>query len=464
MHANYLIKKLRIVVMMSCLFLLCSLKIFAGDSVNISDYGVTGDGETDITEKLEQVISDVAGDSTKNAIYFPEGTYIISGKVTLKKGVSLIGDAQGVSVIKCLDGIASIGNSNGGERNINDIEIKDLFFYNVNVQFYCWLLGHRKNIHIYRCVFYGGDDNVVLLSRASESSLRNCIFLRSSQFPGSGVMTWNAANIDVENNVFGLSFANLNWLTTQWKGASTWTNLLGRLHIFQIQEALNDNQGCFRRAIKIQKSRGLVTVRDNILNADRNYNGPRDHAMYIHNNYKKVVIVQNWMRGWVNNPSGGVKVRNNHGPTVIAVNRFKDISIIGYIHRIVGENGGGGYDNQEVYIDTLIYKNIFDFDYDNPCYGGVGMWDQASEKGGKGVESGNEYAENIMNTPNNTASFWFRSADASGYKIYNTNFDGDGNLITSSHQYIPVVSGDPDPQKIESYQNLEAPDLNIPLY
>ena len=461
MHFNYLAKITRNFLIMSCLFLLCSLKIYAGSTVNIKDYGVTGDGETDITAKLEQAIADVASDSTKSGIYFPGGTYVISGKVSLKNGVSLIGDQKNVSVLKSLDGTAAIGNTNGGERNINNIKIRDLFFYNVNVHFYCWILDNRKKIHISRCVFYGGDDNVVGLSRASESSVRHCIFLRSIDHPGSGIHTWNSSKVYVENNVFGVSFANLDWLLTEWKAPRGWKNLLTRLYMFQTHESLDDNQGCFRRAIKIQNSRGMASVCDNILNADRNYNGPRDHAMYIHNNYKKVIIARNWMRGWVNDPSGGLKVRNNNGPTIIAVNRFKDISIIGYIHRTKDE---GGLANQEVYIDTLVYKNIFDFDYDNPCYGGVGMWDQASEKGGQGVESGNEYAENIMNTPNNTASFWFRSADPDGYKIYNTNFDGDGNLITSSNQNIPIISGGPDPKKIKRYKNQVAPDLNIPLY
>ena len=456
-------KTIKKVFFLSVLF--CGISILsanaASSTISILDYGVLGDGVTDITEQLNQAIVDVVADSSKVGVYFPEGTYIISGSVELQNGVSLIGDQNGVSLLKSLNGTAKIGNTVGGQRNVNNIKIRDLFFYNVNVHFYCWIPENRKKIHINRCVFYGGDDNVVGLSRASQSSVRNCIFLRSAEFPGSGIHTWHSSKVYVENNVFGLSFSNMDWLNTEWKKPAGWKNLLARLSAFQAQEQLDDNQGCFRRAIKIQNSDGLASVYGNILNADRRHNGPRDHAMYIHNNSKKVIIAQNWLRGWVNDPSGGLKVRNNNGPTIIAANRFKDISIIGYIHRTINE---GGFDNQEVYINTLVYRNIFDFDYDNPCYGGIGMWDQASEKGGQGVESGNEYAENVMNTPNNTARFWFRSADAAGHKIYNTNYDGDGNIIGSSNQNFPVVSGAPEHKKIKRYINMEIPDLVIPDY
>ncbi len=145
---------------------------------------------------------------------------------------------------------------------------------------------------------------------------------------------------------------------------------------------------------------------------------------------------------------------------IVAANRFKDISILGYIHRV----GDGGYDAEEVYIGTLVYRNVFDFTMDNPFRGGISFWDQASEKGGQGVEQNNEYAENIINTPSNTGAIWFRSADVSGHALYINNYHSNGTLIESANQTIPLTIGVPSSEKITPYMNLEIPDYDIPLY
>ncbi len=57
--------------------------------LNVADYGIYGDGATDVTQAV-QALLDSAPWFTE--IYFPSGTYLISGPLTLGRRVNLLGD------------------------------------------------------------------------------------------------------------------------------------------------------------------------------------------------------------------------------------------------------------------------------------------------------------------------------------------------------------------------------------
>lgn len=309
--SNYLSKWVLLTILLLGAFI---GKAFAQPSgtISIADFDAVGDGVADDSQALNDAISTVAADDSLNGVYFPANTYKISGSVSLKKGVSLYGDDSGVSLIKS-DSLAKIGESNKLLMNVNDINIEDLFFLNVKIDFNCKSQNNRKNINFLRCVFaankssFTNSTEIISLSRVSESSIKNCIFLKQVPALGGTVFSWRSKDLVIEDNIFGLSFADFGWVQSQWNGANQWNNLSQRLLAFQSQENLSDDQGHFRRAVKVQRSEGLVEVKKNIVNGSNTYIDSRDHVMYIHNNYNEVVVTQNWMRGWENNSHGGLK-------------------------------------------------------------------------------------------------------------------------------------------------------------
>jgi hypothetical protein len=64
----------------------------AGASINVLDYGATGNAVTNDTVAIQAAIA--AGVAQNKAVYFPNGTYIISATLTLPNNVTLIGETQ----------------------------------------------------------------------------------------------------------------------------------------------------------------------------------------------------------------------------------------------------------------------------------------------------------------------------------------------------------------------------------
>ena len=448
----------------------CGLNSFAvqpENTINVLDFGATGDGNGDCSTAIQNAINAASDNEAINGVYFPVGTYKIANKVTFKSGVSLYGEDSGISLIKS-DNPVEIGSTWGRNPVLDGMNVEDLFFKNVTIGFYAWVMNQRLNINVRRCVFvatsskFDRNSALVFFGRTTNGSIQDCIFLRQEESPGAAIKTWHSTGLSVDRNAVGVSLANSEWLNDQWPGSTNWKNPSQKLSTLQDNENLKDNQGHYRKGFDASGLVGPLTISKNIFNGSEVLSTWKDHVLYIHNNDAKIVMTQNWMRGWPNTPNGGLKIRNNNGPFIIAANRFKNTPIYGYIHRVEGD--ATGREAQEVYIGTFVYRNIFDFTMDGPCYGGIGFWDQASEKGGLGVEENNEYAENILNTPNNTASFWFRSAEPSAHTIYSNNYHKNGTLVESSNQNIPFTIGVPDTAKTAPYANLVVPEYNIPLY
>lgn len=66
------------------------------DSISVKDFGAKGDGLTDDTLAIQQALT------AYDSVYLPEGTYFISGTITLTQYQSLRGAGQ-TSVLKCQD-------------------------------------------------------------------------------------------------------------------------------------------------------------------------------------------------------------------------------------------------------------------------------------------------------------------------------------------------------------------------
>jgi hypothetical protein len=65
-----------------------TLAAWFGDSANVKAFGVKGDGTTDDTAALQAALNAGAG----GAVYFPNGTYIISGTLLISAGTTVFGN------------------------------------------------------------------------------------------------------------------------------------------------------------------------------------------------------------------------------------------------------------------------------------------------------------------------------------------------------------------------------------
>ncbi len=74
--------------------------------VNVMDYGATGDGVTDDTAAIKNAINDCP---ERQAVYLPEGTYKITGKLSIGKSIVLRGDGPDKSKI-----IADLSSGSNG--------------------------------------------------------------------------------------------------------------------------------------------------------------------------------------------------------------------------------------------------------------------------------------------------------------------------------------------------------------
>lgn len=109
-------------------------KVFAGKVINVLDFGIDNTGATDVTEKLNELFRKVR-DENYTEVIFPDGTYKISGKVS----VFIPGDRHKYLYIHAQNRYKTILEFHGNrEGNYTGLELKPESFsqtrgYNVKI-------------------------------------------------------------------------------------------------------------------------------------------------------------------------------------------------------------------------------------------------------------------------------------------------------------------------------------------
>ena len=109
-------------------------KVFAGKVINVLDFGIDNTGATDVTEKLNELFRKVR-DENYTEVIFPDGTYKISGKVS----VFIPGDRHKYLYIHAQNRYKTILKFHGNrEGNYTGLELKPESFsqtrgYNVKI-------------------------------------------------------------------------------------------------------------------------------------------------------------------------------------------------------------------------------------------------------------------------------------------------------------------------------------------
>jgi hypothetical protein len=66
--------------------------MITGASINVLDYGATGNGTTDDTTAIQAAVN--AGVAQNKAVYFPNGAYLITATINLPNNITLYGETQ----------------------------------------------------------------------------------------------------------------------------------------------------------------------------------------------------------------------------------------------------------------------------------------------------------------------------------------------------------------------------------
>lgn len=69
-----------------------TFSMIEGASINVLDYGVTGNGITDDTTAIQAAVN--AGVAQNKAVYFPNGAYLITTTINLPNNITLYGETQ----------------------------------------------------------------------------------------------------------------------------------------------------------------------------------------------------------------------------------------------------------------------------------------------------------------------------------------------------------------------------------
>jgi len=366
-------------------------------TVSISTYGVVANSAADQTAAINAAIAQAKIDG--NDLIFDDGSYRVSGEVRLADGVSLFGASSGTTRIYANPGedAASFSNGDYAGNAITSIEISGFDFDNVIVE----LSGNVVAGTISDNIFYNTNAQFQMRGINGDFEITDNIFLRTEAYDdGSGIANtrsegiklFNADGTNISGNIFGGLSAN---------GADTalyTPELQARLAAFAAANPSVDlyDAGYYTSTMQGTDITG-ITINQNIIVGTEETGFPRDHAIYF-GNYSDLTFAGNYVAGWVNDSTGGVKLRNGDD-TYVYNNYFDNISLLTYTydnitpHHLV---------NTYVFNNTFVLEDIASTDAMKPPI----YYVETSEE----AEAGNGGAPTTLLT-------------LTGYYIYNNNFD-----------------------------------------
>ena len=170
---------------------------------NVKSYGAIGDGSNDDTTAIQATLTALS--STAGVVYFPPGTYKLTGNgilLNLPSGSTLRGQGMNRSVLKAFSGIGNYISQSGG--TVLNITIEDLTFDGNSisgggVQLYG---SSNQNITFRRCRFIGMP-RCISLTGAKNITIEDCEFFGGARANTSGiVMSGGVCNIKILRNLF----------------------------------------------------------------------------------------------------------------------------------------------------------------------------------------------------------------------------------------------------------------------
>jgi hypothetical protein len=229
-----------------------------------TDGTAQGDGVSDDTVELQAALSSAVLQGKD--VYFPSGTYMVTGQLDIPTGTSLYGDKSGLSLIKSASPVVTIGEPDNDGTSVANLSVEDMFFLNVALI----LTGTQKdNIAVRRCVFatdqvHSQNWFMCILSRGDNNTIEDSIFMAghdTGMWPGTfikGIGTYRNNGMTLRRNIFGLDLGNLTWLDTEWAGYANWHSVVARLQQFRNVHGLPRRMGAMGGGMRLNECNGTV--------------------------------------------------------------------------------------------------------------------------------------------------------------------------------------------------------------
>lgn len=432
--------------------------------VSVVDYGATGSGVADDSAAIRCAIDDAATNTSH--VWFPTGTYSVSGNIALPPGLTLAGEADGLTpaIVQASSPGTVVGDATYNSAKGASITLTDLAFDGVTVRFH----GPSRSAKLQRDMFTdskgllnyaaNGAPEVGLLDLQS-ATVTDSIFLHGGESTDAvPLQLYNSANVTVSNNIIGLDLDQSSWLLG-WPGYARWTEgagaatLSARLAGLRQVLALGRDQGQFRTGLYAERVT-KVSVDGNVLNASPNTKGKRDHAAYFWGQGNGA-FTRNWVRGWPAGGDGGIKVRNGSSITV------------------------GGNDLIGTGILTYVYDDFqpFSLDHVTVCdnrlevagatagdtYAGIMYWQNTQPDSLSDILIyGNQFADGSHTTGINLGNGLL-----SAFAVYASNAYADTGVtvgLSASLGAPAPMPGSPDKTRVAQCTGLIAPSYSIPEY
>ncbi|WP_219835804.1 nitrous oxide reductase family maturation protein NosD [Paenibacillus sp. R14(2021)] len=169
------------------------------DWINVKNYGAEGDNKKDDTNAIKAAIQ--AASKRKGAVYFPEGTYVVTQTLKISSPLSLIGAGMNASIIRMkavnVDGILVTETS---DVFISQLQVRDVKNTkggeNTGIH-----LRDAKNAVVEHCRIYNSDDSGIRVGYGRNSVSKGCKLLYcdvEKTNRGSGIEVIRAADTLVQ--------------------------------------------------------------------------------------------------------------------------------------------------------------------------------------------------------------------------------------------------------------------------
>lgn len=331
--------------------------------------------ETGMT--LAQMNAVIAAANSGQTVYVQPGTYNITGKLTMKNGITL----RPVSGTPVFDATANTAQllEMAYTSDISNCKIIGISYKNVRYK-----VTDASNVIFNNCIFdYGvrksGTDKAYLSDayihfiRVNQGEIKYCTFSRRVNKSGRGIYNTGSTGIQITNNTFGNGGTTGYFVT-----------------------AINDNStNSYISANTIRRIASWVNVAET------------DHGIYTHS-FNNMQIVGNNISGWPANEAGGAVKARNGDKLTISNNTFNNSGVMLYTY---------SHATQPYLRNVIVRDNTINLSGPpaNNIYNGIGYW--------RNTTSGSEYSIRIANNklPNGTIK-----ADFSTLVVSNFNANSGG--------------------------------------
>ena len=329
-----------------------------------------------------------------DTIEVESGTYVITGKLAIKSGISIHKQSSVTPIFTAYDTSTSEMLEQYWSSNNSDVDIYGIQFRNIRIN-----IRNASNTSFRYCIFdYGRrqagttktytQDAYIQMYNCDDILVKGNVFKRRIGNSGRGIYTVDCVDTEISNNTFGNGGTEGYFVT-----------------------AINDNSdGTSITGNTISRNESWVDFDET------------DHGIYVHS-FNNITIENNNISGWPASGEGGaIKIRNGDG-AVVQNNTMLTSGIIMYVY--VSTSNHPYLKNIEILNNTISVVNSPD-----DIYHGIGYWRNTNTSG--------FYEESILISDNCLANGTLKISNPVNTGLFNNN---GGGVFNNNVGAIYLASG-----------------------